>query len=923
MTESTCACPDRSGQATPRPVTNDPALPAVGYRVADHPSVKASLLAGLAGHDVPAMATLGARDDGDLTIALADGFAVMADILTFYTERIANEAYLRTATERRSVVELARLLGYQPDPGVAADAHLAFTLAAPLTRPAPTPVPVPIPIGTKVQSVPGPEETPVTFETVAGIEARAEWNAIAVQTWREQEIGWGRRDLVLAGTGHRLEPGDAIVLVGAERAADPGSERWDVRVLTQVSEDVDLDITRLRWEPGLGSTVPPGQPAAEQVSVLVFRQRAALFGHNAPDPRTLSTTGTQLASLADVTAGTWNDYALSGSSIDLDLAYPKITRGSWLALIGGDADPDEGGTQPNVELYRADAVTYPSLSRFGLSGKVTRIELDSTEHLTGFDRRSTLVLAQSEALALGRTPVLAPVFGTDLVLDGVLDGLAPGQPLAVSGPSAHLRVALPNLELVVADGTDVPLAVGDRLELLAAPDRSDGAGGRQTLTPDEVEEHLRSRDTGVLHWRVADRDGRVGDLDASGRALLLDPATDADPVNAEVVHLVTTADAVTPGRDTTLVKLGTTLTRTYDRRRVRVNANVAPATHGETVGEILGSGEATRGDQAFRLTHTPLTWVGADTETGRAAALDVLVDDTRWNLVPTLYAAAPQDRSYTVRTQDDGRTVITFGDGREGARLPTGQANVRARYRTGLGRAGNVRSGQLSTLLTRPLGVLEVTNPQPGTGGEDPETAQQAAANAPATVLTLGRVVSRRDAEDYARSYPGIAKALARWVPTGPNRGVAITVIGVDGAEVPPGSTLHGRLLGSLRDVGDPGVSYRVHSAVTVTFSLVAGITVDPAHEPDAVAAAVATQVLAAFGFEARDLGRSVGSDEVVAAIHQVPGVLAVDLDELRRPSDPPGVMSRMVPSPGDADGLQPAELLLIDPAAVTIEVRP
>ena len=60
-------------------------------------------------------------------MALFDAWATIGDVLTFYQERIANEGYLRTATERRSVLELARLVGYQPRPGVAASVHLAYT----------------------------------------------------------------------------------------------------------------------------------------------------------------------------------------------------------------------------------------------------------------------------------------------------------------------------------------------------------------------------------------------------------------------------------------------------------------------------------------------------------------------------------------------------------------------------------------------------------------------------------------------------------------------------------------------------------------------------------------------------------------------------------------------------------------------------
>ena len=43
----------------------------------------------------------------DLAIAILDAWATVAYILTFYQERIANEGFLRTATERMSILELA------------------------------------------------------------------------------------------------------------------------------------------------------------------------------------------------------------------------------------------------------------------------------------------------------------------------------------------------------------------------------------------------------------------------------------------------------------------------------------------------------------------------------------------------------------------------------------------------------------------------------------------------------------------------------------------------------------------------------------------------------------------------------------------------------------------------------------------------
>ena len=124
-----CGCCEGVSPETPQSITNRPALASVSCRVGNHTQFKASLLAALSLPENVALAPLRTRDDSDFTIALLDAWAVTADVLSFYNERIANEAYLRTAVERRSVIELARLVGYKPSPGVAASAYLAFTLS--------------------------------------------------------------------------------------------------------------------------------------------------------------------------------------------------------------------------------------------------------------------------------------------------------------------------------------------------------------------------------------------------------------------------------------------------------------------------------------------------------------------------------------------------------------------------------------------------------------------------------------------------------------------------------------------------------------------------------------------------------------------------------------------------------------------------
>ena len=59
------------------------------------------------------------------------------------------------------------------------------------------------------------------------------------------------------------------------------------------------------------------------------------------------------------------------------------------------------------------------------------------------------------------------------------------------------------------------------------------------------------------------------------------------------------------------------LTYRYVRSTVTINANVVAATHGETVVEVLGSGDAAQPNQRFTLKKPPLTHVPAAGAGGR------------------------------------------------------------------------------------------------------------------------------------------------------------------------------------------------------------------------------------------------------------------------------------------------------------------
>ena len=233
-----CGCCEGITAIVPRPLDNRPGLPQVQYRVGTHGEFLADALSALSNPKFEALRALTTREHADFTIALLDGWAALADVLTFYQERLANESWLRTAVERDSILRLAQLIGYRLKPGVAAETPLSFLLDE--TPGAPPQVAVEI--GTKVQSVPAPGDKPQMFETIEPLDARVDWNTLAPALTTMPVIASGVTSLDLKGTSTNLQPGDAILIVGDERdqsgVAYPDKERWDLRVLLTVTPDV-------------------------------------------------------------------------------------------------------------------------------------------------------------------------------------------------------------------------------------------------------------------------------------------------------------------------------------------------------------------------------------------------------------------------------------------------------------------------------------------------------------------------------------------------------------------------------------------------------------------------------------------------------------------------------------------------------------
>ena len=880
-----CGCCQGVDAAVPVGVKNRPGLPALAYRVGRWQSFRESLLARLSSAEVPALQPLTARAD-DFTPALLDAWAVVGDVLTFYHERIANEQYLRTATERRSILELARSIGYELAPGAAAATWLAFTL-----EDAPgAPARVVVGRGTRAQSIPGPGEKPQTFETVEEVAARPGWNSLQARRTLPQAIG-------PASVGAWVKSAGASVLKGDRVLLEEGSKR-EVIAVDSVTRDGPGDRTCLAF-----SRLPKKSYSAA-MTLRVFRQQAALFGHNAPDYRLISEAARALYENTGKPSRTkWSQfesYKLDPAAIDLDAVYPRILPGSRVLLLAGDKEA----------LLTVSSTREVSRADFALSARVTRVVPVTPNSLVvaEYPLDRTTVLAQSEELALADADISEPVHGAKVELAAKMDAFDGPRTVIVRGKTPRLTVApAPSPVVLVPSrkGADkVELAADDQLVLLAAP-ADDGAG----------------------KWTLAVRDGRGNEgtvvTKEDAVAWLPARADDAELAEAVVVDEVDESDPDHP-----VLVLHGPLAYAYDRASCTAAANVASATHGVAVAEALGSGNAAAEWPRFSLRQPPLTYVPQPASTsGVESTLEVRVDELKWTEVPTLYGHRPHERVYTTRRRDDGTTEVQFGDGITGARLPTGRENVKAAYRKGIGVEGNVRAAQLTLLMTRALGLRSVANPVAATGGQEPQEMADARENAPLTLLTMGRIVSLRDYRDFARGYASVGKAHAVWSWDAGTRGVFVTVAGVEGAAIPAGSTTQTGLLTSLARFGDAQVPARVVAHRAVPFHVQAVVHCHPDFLTDLVKAEVETALAERFGFAAQRFGERVALSHVEAVIQGVAGVAWAEVAALHRDdvaaTRQPWLPAAAPQSGADANTLQGAELLTIELRAgdITAEI--
>ncbi len=691
--------------------SNRPALPRIAYRIGRYADFVEAMTRAI--DAAPELAAWTHREPDDPGIALLEGAAILGDILTFYQEHYANEAYLRTAAWRESVAELVRLTGYRLAPGIGGRATLAFEARGER--------PVHIAAGFAVKADLEDVAQPADLQTSADLDV---WPALGrfhlyrprryLGTLAAQGTQFELATVDGAGDGaslaaFALKAGDRLMLVPPEPAYTHAGASLTAQQAPQVVEV--KTVTRLLDRVIVETKAPLAQSWLQPVAAFKLGRSFRHLGQNAP----AQTVANDVDGSGKVTGAFQQDTAF------------------------------ERHVDTSHDCYNTSA-TVP------LAPTLWPLDVEVADLAVGVQ-----VLLQAQLVAAGgSTPVPLAVVRRIRALHAGTLGFG-----NVSGPSTQLTLDQALVAHAVAGGSSTADVRDVRIHELTSP----------PLTLRPVSRPLASAfgsGTQALQFYGTAAQAKV----LAGRRLHLlhDDGRSVGLVCTDTPDAFVASGAVDVAR---LWPLSFDRAPAPFRRAdfneaepaVTVFGNLVDATQGKAEPDaVLGNGDARQSWQTFPLPKAPLTYfLSAGGVPPQTPELQLFVGGRVWTRVDSFFGRDAKDTVYVVREDADGRSFVQFGDGATGARLPSGVGNVVARFRTGVGARGPGKTGSTPTAPVRPPGFDKVTLAGIVSGGADPEDAGKAREAAPGKMQSLGRLVSIGDYETETLGVPGVVAAAAAW----------------------------------------------------------------------------------------------------------------------------------------------------------------
>lgn len=802
----------------PRIIFNRPGLKTIDYRVGMYSEMRAFLLDQI--DKRPELAGWTHRGADDPGIALLEGGAITADILTFYQQLYANEAFLRTAKWQESVFELVRLTGYRPAPGVGGLATFAALVKSE------KPIVIPAAFGFKVKLEDQTQQS--EFESSAEVTAYQHLSEFRLYRPRlpernitpaiagnqlEIEAVDGSRSLTDI-TAVKIKAGDRILLAPPAQMFDVTGTAYtpqqaaEIVVVSKVETALDRVVLKLE-----GTLTQSRGPA---VDAYVLGRSFRHFGYDAPPLTAVLAGSPQVASLNPTrfTRRIWGDDNPSSSEVN----YYSPVRREDMPL-----DKEVGNLAVGAPMICEGFVVF--------DGQPSEVPITVVR---------TITATRSDSLSWGNKSggTTVATFDQRIVAN-----------LSILNEAADIRklrfheTASPRLTLRAPTAWTSGAFTDTRLNFLGTRDEAAVLAGRALMLKHDV--------TGQTQ-----RLNVVRSVSARGPG---SPEIRMWPIETDRAPDFVRED--------------------FDEAKpaITIYGNLVPATQGKSQAEVvLGSGDQRQQFQTFTLPKAPLTFLlDRESSPPQVPELTIYVSGIEWKQVDMLFGSGPDDRVYVVRQTDDGKSVVQFGNGVMGARLPSGQDNVTAVFRVGVAATGVTTKDPQAA--GRVDGLNKVKLPSAVAGGAEPETQATARVAAPLKMQSLGRLVSLTDFEAEALTIPGVLKARAYWSALESIPLIHIVVLTGSGSDEDL-EFVRDTLAGFNRCRGPARHSIAVTGGIRQYLHIALTIGYDPARKRDDIAAEVSAALGidnydGLFSLASRTFGESAHISQIVGRAQECDGV--------------------------------------------------
>lgn len=806
-------------------IENRPGLSHIEFRIGTFTSIKDYLFNAL--NNSQELSDWKYRGSDDPGIALIEGTSIICDILTFYQNLYANEAYIRTAKWRESVKKLVKLSGYQLSPGLGGESLFAIEVKGEDT----VVIPSKFPLKAQLKEI----EDIIYFETIKETLAYPEYSNLQIYQplTIPKLIEDPKNFYIVKPLKADLKSGDSLLVFSGDTGESLRTRSLLDATLVKVEEINDLHgHVSFTIKGSLTNFIINNR----KVYAYKVGRNFRAFGHDASRKVIDPANPTELE--YDKTILNEQDFFRPNNYIYA--LSPSISKNEF--PVAGDIDDIMSGMDVIVqymvnnnllstikEIKSCKKFTYT----FGRhSGSSTVLDLDPSTLLGGYNTRLSrqsvrviqgigdeyrnklgfIGIRNVEDLAICDAGEISNKLRIplhillefqkeaqiirELTFEAVIIQSLEGQGLTIQDAielSINRFMEITGLDFIASNDFLSKLRIL-AVVMDAEQCRRLGVNTLDTM-PSDIETEIT--DTDIRYMLFHEVDGPLLEIYPyrlmfdkgilsnflffgnettfrmlNGRQLVFSHQ-DQENIFASVnsvnpSYLFPRSPSCTLNIDKNIVidnELNYNDPITFNEEKYNVYGNLISANQGKTeIETVLGSGDNREKFQTFKIPKTPLTFhLLFDNSPPETPEIEIFVNDILWERTNSFFGRLPDDEIYIVRQDDKGDSWVQFGDGVFGARLPSGVDNVKAIFRIGTGAYGEIKEGTTVSTGKKLAQLDKVHMITPASGGANEETGLHAAMTAPFKFQSLDRLVSIKDYEIEALSIPGVVKAKASW----------------------------------------------------------------------------------------------------------------------------------------------------------------